>query len=85
MKKYRKTLLIWSIFALFVVGVWTFFGKVSINRDEKTYSQVLSDIKKGHITNVVVSKQDVTGVYKNGEYFHTISGSNSFFLVQTNP
>ena len=77
MKQYQKTLLIWLVFGLFIISIWSIFGKTVNSKVEKTYSQVLSDIEKGKIKDIIISKQDIDAIYKNGIKIHTIGGYNS--------
>ncbi len=81
MKQYRKTLFIWIVFIILIIVVWSFFGKSIGNKSEKAYSQVLLDIKNGNVKNIVISKQDIDGIYKNGVRFQTIAGCNSENLL----
>ncbi|MCA9507502.1 MAG: ATP-dependent zinc metalloprotease FtsH [Myxococcales bacterium] len=71
MKQYQKTLLVWLVFGLFIVTVWSFFGKSNSNRQEKPFSEFLSSVEDGHIKTVTIIGQDFTGENKDGSQFHS--------------
>lgn len=71
MKQYQKTLLVWLVFGLFVVTVWSLFGKSGPNRAEKPFSEFLSSVEQGQIKSVTISGQDFSGEFKDGTFFHS--------------
>lgn len=71
MKQYQKTLLVWLVFGLFVVTVWSLFGKSGPTKAEKPFSEFLSSVEKGEIKSVTIIGQDFTGEFKSGGQFHS--------------
>lgn len=71
MKQYQKTLLIWLVFGLFIVTVWTLFGKTAPMRTEKPFSEFISSVEQGSIKTISISGQDFIGEYKDGTLFHS--------------
>ncbi len=69
MKQYQKTLLIWLVFGLFIVTVWSFFGKNTVPSIDKPFSEVISSIEAGLVKDVTIIGQDFTGEFKNGTKF----------------
>ena len=72
MKQYQRTLLIWLIFVLFIVSVWSFFGRTDVKNIEKPFSEVMASLKKGDIKNITITGQEFTGQYKNDTQFKSI-------------
>lgn len=70
MKQYQKTLLVWLVFGLFVVTVWSLFGKSSPTRAEKPFSELIAAVDNGQIKSVTIIGQDFTGEFKDGVQFH---------------
>lgn len=71
MKQYQKTLLVWLVFGLFVVTVWSLFGKSGPTRAEKPFSEFLSAVSSGQIKSVTIIGQDFSGEFKDGSQFHS--------------
>lgn len=71
MKQYQKTLLVWLVFGLFVVTVWSLFGKQGQLKAEKPFSEFLSAVEDGQIKSVTITGQEFTGEFKNGGQFHS--------------
>ncbi len=69
MKQYQKTLLIWLVFGLFIVTVWSLFGKNAVPSIDKPFSEVISSIEAGQVKDVTITGQDFTGEFKNGTKF----------------
>lgn len=69
-KQYQKTLLVWLVFGLFVVTVWSLFGKSNPSRAEKPFSELISAVDNGQIKSVTIIGQDFTGEFKDGVQFH---------------
>lgn len=70
-KQYQKTLLVWLVFGLFVVSVWSIFGKTQPNRKEKPFSEVISLVETGQIKQLSIIGQDFTGELKDGSLFRS--------------
>lgn len=71
MKQYQRTLLVWLIFALFIVSVWSIFGKNNTSRMEKPFSDFVSMLEQGEVKTVSIIGQDFTGELKNGSNFRS--------------
>lgn len=71
MKQYQKTLLVWLVFGLFVVTVWSLFGKSSTSKVEKPFSEFRSALETGQVKSVTIMGQDFSGEFKNGSQFHS--------------
>ncbi len=71
MKQYQKTLLVWLIFGLFIVSVWSVFGKNNIPRTEKPFSDFVSMLEQGEVKTVSIIGQDFTGELKSGTAFRS--------------
>ncbi len=71
MKQYQKTLLVWLVFGLFIVTVWSFFGKSGPNRLEKPFSEFISSVESGQVKSVTIVGQDFSGETKDGSQFHS--------------
>ncbi len=71
MKQYQKTLLVWLVFGLFVVTVWSLFGKSGPSKVEKPFSEVLSSLDSGQIKSLTITGQDFNGESKDGAQFHS--------------
>jgi cell division protease FtsH len=70
-KQYQKTLLVWLVFGLFVVTVWSLFGKSSTSKVEKPFSEFRSSLESGQVKSVTIMGQDFSGEFKNGSQFHS--------------
>jgi hypothetical protein len=53
-KQYQKTLLVWLVFGLFVVTVWSLFGKTNPAKAEKPFSELIAAIDNGEIKTVTI-------------------------------
>jgi len=70
-KQYQKTLLIWLVFGLFIVTVWSLFGRTGVQRSEKPFSEVIAALNEGQIKNVTVTGNEFDGEFSNGAKFHS--------------
>jgi len=70
-KQYQKTLLIWLVFGLFFVTVWSLFGRTTVQSAEKPFSDVVSAIETGQVKQLTITGSEFAGEYKNGTKFHT--------------
>lgn len=71
MKQYQKTLLVWLIFGLFVVTVWSFFGKTGPTRAERPFSEFLSSLSAGQVKSVTITGQEFSGENQDGTFYRT--------------
>lgn len=70
-KQYQKTLLVWLVFGLFIVTIWSLFGKSGASKVEKPFSEFISYVDEGKVKSVTISGQDFTGELKDGSKFHS--------------
>ena len=71
MKQYQRTMLIWLIFGLFIITVWSLFGRSNAKKIEKTFSEIVSAIDDGRLKELTISGQDFFGEFKSGTKFRT--------------
>lgn len=71
MKQYQKTLLVWLVFGLFIVTVWSLFGKSGSSRAEKPFSEFLTAVDSGLVKSVTIVGQDFNGDMKDGTQFRS--------------
>ncbi len=71
MKQYQKTLLVWLMFGLLIVSVWSLFGKNQIPRKEKPFSEIIALVDKGQVKELSIAGQDFTGELKDGTLFRS--------------
>ena len=71
MKQYQKTLLVWLVFGLFIVTVWSLFGKSGPVRAEKPFSEVVSALEAGQVKSITIMGQEFTGDFKDGTQFRS--------------
>ncbi|MBH1988961.1 MAG: ATP-dependent zinc metalloprotease FtsH [Myxococcaceae bacterium] len=71
MKQYQKTLLIWLVFCLFIVSVWSYFSQNVAHTMDKPFSDVISSLEKGEIKEITVAGQQFSGEFKDGTRFRS--------------
>lgn len=71
MKQYQKTFLIWLVFGLFIVTVWSLFGRTTVQRAEKPFSEIISAVNEGQVKKVIISGNEFEGEFVNGAKFHS--------------
>lgn len=72
MKQYQRTLLIWLIFGLFIVSVWSFFGRTEVRNIDKPFSQVLAALDKGEVKSITISGNEFTGRFTDNTQFKAV-------------
>jgi cell division protease FtsH len=70
-KQYQKTLLVWLVFGLFIVTVWSLFGKSGPTRAEKPFSEFISALDAGQIKSITIVGQEFSGEFKDGVQFRS--------------
>jgi cell division protease FtsH len=60
-KQYQKTLLIWLVFGLFIVTVWSLFGHNATQSIDKPFSEVIGSIEAGQVKEVTITGQEFSG------------------------
>lgn len=54
-----------------MVSIWSLFGKNQVNRAEKPFSEIISQVEAGQVKNITIVGQDFIGEFKNGQSFHS--------------
>ncbi|OGT33592.1 MAG: ATP-dependent metalloprotease [Gammaproteobacteria bacterium RIFCSPHIGHO2_02_FULL_39_13] len=71
MNNMLKNLFLWLIIAVVLITVFSNFGPQQPNVVQYTYSEFLQAVKSGHIDNVVIQNDIITGKTKQGKDFTT--------------
>jgi cell division protease FtsH len=83
-KQHHKTLIVWLVFLLIVVGIWTVFAGTSEHTDEKKFAELVSAIEAGEVKEVGIQETGkgyvFEGTYKNGAKFTTLGVLNDAVL-----
>ena len=76
MKQHHKTLLVWLVFVLIVVGIWQVFSGAAEKQDQAKFAELLSAVEKGEVQEVRIQQtakgEEFAGTYKLGGKFHTL-------------
>ena len=76
MKQSHKTLLVWLVFVLIVVAIWSVFSGAAEKHDQTKFAELLSAIDKGEVQEVRIQETskgfEFTGTYKAGGKFTTL-------------
>ncbi len=70
MKQYQKTLLVWLVFGLFIVTVWSLFGKSGPVRSKSLFRGRVSS-RSRQIKSITIMGQEFTGDFKDGTQFRS--------------
>ena len=76
MKQHHKTLLVWIVFLLIVVGIWSAYRAAGERQDQAKFAELIGAIEKGEVREVRI--QDTSkglvfeGTYKAGGKFVTL-------------
>ena len=84
MKQYQRTLLIWLIFGLFIVSVWSFFGRTEVRNIDKPFSVVLAALDKGEVKSISISGNEFTGRFTDGTQFKAIGVASDMVQQKLN-
>jgi cell division protease FtsH len=75
-KQHHKTLLVWLVFVLIVVGIWSVFSGAAEKHDQAKFAELLGAIEKGDVQEVKIQETakgfEFTGTYKTGGKFTTL-------------
>ena len=71
MKQYQKTMLIWLVFGLFILAVWSLFTRAGSKRIDKSFSEIVAAIDNGYLKQVTISGQEFFGEFQSGTKFKT--------------
>ena len=77
-----KSLVFWVVLVVVGVIIWNFSTKFG-NQSSRlvSFTEFLSSVKTGNVARVVITGQDVNGVTKAGDNFHTYAPSQYDGLV----
>jgi cell division protease FtsH len=76
-----KSLLFWMVLVIVGVGIWNFSTKLQTKDRTVNFSEFMSWADGGTIAHVDITGQDISGVTKSGEPFHTYAPSQYDGLV----
>ena len=71
MNNFAKTAFLWIIILVVIIAVFSNFGQQEPNVTQYTYSEFLSSVKAGNISNVDIENNNITGKTKAGKAFET--------------
>ncbi len=66
-----KTILLWMVAGIILVSVFNIFGPQREKEERVSYSSFINDVKKGNVSSVVITDQEVTGQMQDGKKFAT--------------
>ena len=66
---------LWVVIAVLLMALFTVFQNSGQRQSaqEIPYSQLLSDVDQGHIRDVTLTGQDITGHFQDGRSFSTVA------------
>ena len=71
MNNHMKNLVIWAIIFILMVVLFNLFNQPPVPRDTPSYSEFLSMVDSGSVTQVKIQGPKITGVKSSGESFQT--------------
>jgi len=78
-----KTILLWMVAGIILVSVFNIFGPQREKEERLSYTTFVNDVKKGNVSSVVITDQDVSGQMQDGKHFSTyLPTSNDSVLLQ---
>ena len=66
-----KTIVLWMIIGIILISVFNNFGPRRENEERISYSTLVGDIKQGNVRSVMITDQNVSGVFQNNKVFTT--------------
>jgi len=66
-----KTILLWMVIGIILITVFNNFGPQQPSEERLNYSTFISDVKQGNVRSVVITEQNVKGVFHNNKVFTT--------------
>ncbi len=66
-----KTILLWMVAGIILVSVFNMFGPQREKEERISYSTFINDVKKGNISSVIITDQEVSGLMQDGKRFAT--------------
>jgi cell division protease FtsH len=70
---FYKNLALWLVISLMVILLFNMFHQPQQANHETTYSQFLTAVQKGEVSQVTIQGDNVSGVYTNKTPFHTFA------------
>ena len=83
MKSNNKSLLLAILISVLMIFAFTLVGDQLYKTKEISYSEFISSVKKGDVSELKVEGQQLTGKLKGGKSFSTIGPLDSDHLVAT--
>lgn len=77
MSPFYKNLALWLIISLMVILLFNMFHQPQQSSNETTYSQFLTSVQKGEVSQVTIQGDRVIGTYSDGKLFKTFAPSDS--------
>jgi cell division protease FtsH len=68
---FYKNLALWLVISLMVILLFNMFNRPQESRQETMYSQFLTSVEKGDVTQVTIQGNRIYGVYTDGKTFQT--------------
>ena len=72
MKQYQRTFIIWALFIVMILAVFTTFSQGDGQGREKKFSEVVAALEAGEVTEVTIKGQTFTGSMSDGTHFTTV-------------
>ncbi len=73
MNSFYKNLSMWLVIGLTMVLLFNLFNKPQLQHEEMSYTDFLNNVETGAITQVVIEGNEITGSFKGGTNFRTIT------------
>jgi cell division protease FtsH len=68
---FYKNLALWLVISLMVILLFNMFNRPQESRQETMYSQFLTSVEKGDVTQVTIQGNRIYGIYTDGKSFQT--------------
>ncbi len=78
-----KNLLLWLVIAIVLITVFSNFSPQRSDVQQYAYSQFLSAVNKGEVTNVTIQDRNIEGTTKNNQHFATYLPMEDHYLLGT--
>lgn len=66
-----KTIILWMVIGIILISVFNNFGPRREPDTQIDYSTFVNDVKQGNVRSVVISEQNINGIYQNNRKFAT--------------
>ena len=77
MNDVAKNLILWVVIAVVLLSVFQNFGDRTSTGQELIYSDFLTQVKQGQVSEVMIEGQNITGKMSSGALFSTYSPETS--------